>query len=113
MRTTFPRTRVRYQTADFTRPLDLPLLDGIVMANALHFQTDQDGLVARLRGYLRPGGRLLIVEYNVDCGNFAVPHPVPYPRWERLARGAGFEHTEFHARRPSRFLQEIYSAVSW
>jgi ubiquinone/menaquinone biosynthesis C-methylase UbiE len=109
----FPEVSVTYQTADFTLPLALPLLNGIVMANALHFQRDQDAVVRSLRGYLCPGGRLLIVEYNIERGNFAVPHPVPYFRWERLARGAGFEHTELLSRRPSRFLHEVYSAVSW
>jgi ubiquinone/menaquinone biosynthesis C-methylase UbiE len=113
MRAKFPQTRVQYQAADFTLPLVLPLLDGIVMANALHFQRGQDAVVRSLRGYLRPGGRLLIVEYNIESANFAVPHPVPYPRWERLAGEAGFEHTELLARRPSRFLREIYSAASW
>ena len=38
MQAQFPQTTVHYLTADFTQPLDLPLLDGIVLANALHFQ---------------------------------------------------------------------------
>ena len=109
----FPETRVQYQAADFTLPLTLPPLDGIVMANSLHFQSNQEAVVRSVHGYLRPGGRLIVVEYNIERGNFAVPHPVPYSRWERLARGAGFEHTKLLARRPSRFLHEIYSAVSW
>ena len=113
MLATFPKVCVLYQTADFTRPLELQLLDGIVMANSLHFQKEQEAVVRRLREYLGPGGRLVIVEYNIERGNFAVPHPVPYVRWERLARGVGFEHTELLTRRPSRFLHEIYSAVSW
>jgi hypothetical protein len=41
-----------------------------------------------------------------------VPHPVPFSRWQQLAAGAGFERTEMLVRRPSRFLREIYSAVS-
>lgn len=113
MRERFPLVTVHYHVADFTFPLDLPLLHGIVMANALHFQRNQAAVVRLLRGYLRPGGRLLIVEYNIERSNFAVPHPVPYSRWVRLACDAGFEHTELLARRPSRFLREIYSAVSW
>ena len=113
MRAKFPQTRVQYQAADFTLPLALPLLDGIVIANALHFQRDQGEVVRALRGYLRPGGRFLIVEYNIESANFAVPHPVPYQRWERLAGDAGFDHTELLATRPSRFLREIYAAVSW
>jgi ubiquinone/menaquinone biosynthesis C-methylase UbiE len=113
MRARFPQVRVQYQATDFTLPLALAMLDGIVMANALHFQQDQDAVVQSLRGYLRPGGHLLIVDYNIERANFAVLHPVPYPQWERLARDAGFEHTRLLARRPSRFLREIYSAVSW
>lgn len=113
MRAQFPQTTIHYQTADFTRPLPLPPLDGIVMANSLHFQRNQAAVVKTVRGYLRPGGRLLIVEYNIDRGNFAVPYPVPYGAWEKLAWDAGFETTRLLATRPSRFLKEIYSAVSW
>jgi ubiquinone/menaquinone biosynthesis C-methylase UbiE len=112
MNARFPAFDVHYQTTDFTRPLELPLLDGIVMANSLHFQREQDRLVPQVRRYLRPGGRVIIVEYNIERGNSAVPHPVPYSRWEKLAVAAGFEHTQLLARRPSRFLREIYSAVS-
>lgn len=109
----FPDAHVVYHEADLTKPLTLPLLDGIVMANSLHFQRKQGDVVKQLRSYLRTGGRMVVVEYNIERGNFAVPHPVPYARWEKLAREAGFEHTELVARRPSRFLREIYSAVSW
>ena len=113
MRARFPETRARYVEADFSRALDLPVLDGIVSANALHFAEDQAHVVALLRSYLRPGGRLLVVEYNIDHSNFAVPYPLPYSRWQTLASGAGFAHTRLLARRPSRFLREIYSAASW
>src|SRR5512135_343406 len=37
MRAQFPDRHVRYLTADFSLPLTLPQLDGIVMANSLHF----------------------------------------------------------------------------
>jgi ubiquinone/menaquinone biosynthesis C-methylase UbiE len=37
MHARFPAVIVHYLTADFTRPLPLPPLDGIVVANALHF----------------------------------------------------------------------------
>src|SRR5438477_13039401 len=38
MRARFPTTTVHYIVADFTRPLDLPTLTGVVMANSLHYQ---------------------------------------------------------------------------
>ncbi|HEX6122206.1 MAG TPA: class I SAM-dependent methyltransferase, partial [Ktedonobacterales bacterium] len=37
MRARFPGTRARYLVADFTQPLALPPLDGLVMANSPHF----------------------------------------------------------------------------
>lgn len=115
MQSRFRQTSVHYLAADFTRPLELPSLDGLVLANALHFQPygRQRQLIQRLQSYLRPGGRLILVEYNVDRGNFWVPHPLSYQSWEKLARECGFAHTQRLAMRPSRFLKEIYAAASW
>ncbi|MGH2633807.1 MAG: class I SAM-dependent methyltransferase, partial [Tepidiformaceae bacterium] len=58
MRGQFPGTAVHYVVADFTRPLELANLAGIVLANSLHFQGDQAAVVGLLRGYLAPQGRL-------------------------------------------------------
>jgi len=113
MRDRFPRTSTRYVEADFREPLELPPLDGIVIANALHFAPDQGHVLRLLRRYLAPDARLLGVEYNIERSNSAVPYPVPLSRWQVLACEAGFGQTKLLARRPSRFLREIYSAVSW
>ena len=112
MQRQFPTTAVHYITADFTRKLDLPLLDGIVMANSLHFQREKNAVVQLARDYLKPDGHLMLVEYNVDKGNMWVPYPLSYTSWERLARQNGFTQTKLLATRPSRFLGEIYAAVS-
>ena len=104
---------VHYLVADFTRPLDLPPLDGIVMANSLHFHREKEATVRSVKAYLRPEGRLILVEYNVDTGNPWVPYPLSYPTWEALARRCGFKGTRLLETVPSRFLQAIYSAVSW
>lgn len=108
----FPAVPVTPIEADFTRPLDLPPLDGIVMANALHFQRDWLRTLALVRGYLRPGGRLVLVEYDTDHGNPWVPHPLSFATWRTVADEAGFDGTRLLARVPSRFLGAIYSAVS-
>jgi ubiquinone/menaquinone biosynthesis C-methylase UbiE len=112
MRSRFSATTVRYLTADFTQQLDLPPLDGIVMANSLHYVRKKDPVLQLIRSYLKPGGRLLIVEYNVDRGNMWVPYPFSYRIWEVLARQSGFSDTRLLATVPSRFFGEIYSAVS-
>jgi ubiquinone/menaquinone biosynthesis C-methylase UbiE len=112
MRQRFPGVTVHYLTADFARPLDLPALDGVVMANSLHFIRDKAPVLKQVRSYLKPGGRLLLVEYNTDQGNTWVPHPLSYPTWAALAGSSGFTETRLLMTRPSRFLGEIYSAVS-
>ena len=112
MRSRFSGTTVHYLTADFTQLLDLPPLDGIVMANSLHYVRKKDPVLQLVRSYLKPGGRLLIVEYNADRGNMWVPYPFSYHTWEVLALQNGFSGTQLLATVPSRFFGEIYSAVS-
>ena len=113
LRARFPDRKVTYLPADFTRPLELPQLDGVVMANALHFQRHKINLLHLIKGYLRPSGLFILVEYNVDRGNLWVPYPLSYPTWEKLAHQNGFWPTRRLAVKPSRFLKEIYSALSY
>jgi SAM-dependent methyltransferase len=110
----FPSVRVDFHVADFTRPLDLPRLDGLVMANALHFIAHgrKAAVVRLLKSYLRPGGRFILVEYNVERGNLWVPHPLTYPAWEELAGQCGFSSTRLLATRASSFLREFFAALS-
>jgi ubiquinone/menaquinone biosynthesis C-methylase UbiE len=113
LRTRFPAVTVHYVVADFGRPLDLPPLDGIVMANALHYHPEKEAVLRLIRGYLQPAGVFILVEYNTDRGNPWVPYPLSYGTWETLAHQNGFATTRLLVTRPSRFLGEIYSAVSW
>lgn len=110
----FPGLTLHTLAADFTRPLApaVPALDGLVIANALHFVPDRAKarVVQQLKTYLKPGGRWLLVEYNVDQGNPWVPHPLSYPTWAALARQCGFAHVRLLATRPSSFLKEFYAA---
>jgi ubiquinone/menaquinone biosynthesis C-methylase UbiE len=109
----FPRVRLQARVADFTKPLDLPPLDGIVMANSLHFVRDKDKVLGLVKGYLKPEGRLLLVEYNVDSGNMWVPHPLSFGTWEKLAKRVGFGTTRLLTTQPSRFLGEMFAAESY
>ena len=112
LNSSYPAVHLVAHAVDFTQPLDLPRLDGIVMANSLHFVEHQARLLARLRGYLQPTGRLILVEYNTDRGNRWVPYPVSYGSWAKLAAGAGFLRTQLLATQPSSFLGEFFSARS-
>jgi SAM-dependent methyltransferase len=108
----FPNTSLDVVAGDFTRPLALADLDGIVMANSLHFVRDKRPVLERVKSMLRPGGRLIVVEYGSDRGNPWVPHPFSFERWQEMAAGAGFEGTRLLDTVPSRYLGSMYSAVS-
>ncbi len=110
----YPGVQLTIQVADFTRKLALPQLDGVVMANSLHFlpRPAQARMLRSVRGYLEPEGRLVLVEYDTDRGNAWVPHPLSYASFQPLASQAGFSRTTLLRTRPSRFLGQIYSACS-
>jgi ubiquinone/menaquinone biosynthesis C-methylase UbiE len=108
----FPDVAVEPVVADFTRQLDLPVLDGVVMANSLHFVRDRATVLDLVRGYLGAGGRLVLVEYDSDDGNPWVPYPLSFVTWRTVAADAGFRDTRRLASVPSRFLGSIYSAIS-
>jgi SAM-dependent methyltransferase len=112
MKARFPVTTVHYLVADYTQRVALPMLDGLIMANTLHFQKDKRSVVELLRTYLRPAGRFVLVEYDTDHGNRWVPFPISFPRWQQLAARCGLHGTQLLARRPSRFLGHIYAAMS-
>lgn len=108
----FPELSLTTYEADFTEPLELPQLDGLVAANALHYLPRKDETVRLLRDYLRPGGHFLVVEYDTDRGNRWVPYPFSYNQWRIIASRCGLVNTELLDSAPSSFLGSFYSALS-
>src|SRR5262249_50796744 len=101
--------------ADFTEPLplsDTSPLDGMLLANALHFVEDQPAVLSRLSQRLRVGGRVVLIEYDGRGPNRWVPYPVPAARWPELAHASGLDSPVVRTRRPSAYGGDLYVATA-
>jgi SAM-dependent methyltransferase len=103
---------VKIVFGDFKGEVELPPLDGILMANSLHFHPDACEILAHVAQWLKPSGRLIIVEYDIDTPNPWVPHPLPWHRLPAVLQCAGFSGARLLGTRPSRFHQRVYAAAS-
>jgi ubiquinone/menaquinone biosynthesis C-methylase UbiE len=97
---------------DFSQKPDLPVLDGIIAANSLHYFKDRVSILKHIRSFLKPNGKLIVIEYNVDSGNPWVPYPFSFGTFGKLAEQAGFSTPQLLTTHPSRFLREFYSALT-
>ena len=111
----FPGTVLRLVEADFREQLGLLSLDGIIAANSLHFvaRERQAETLSAWRSCLRPGGRLVLVEYDSDDGNRWVPYPVSFDRLGVLAAEAGFGAPVRLADRRTRIMGRMYAALAF
>ena len=88
--------------------LRLPSVDGILLANVLHFVREQQ---VSLRNLLSLADRFLIVEYERTMPSPWVPYPVGFERLRQLFTEQGVERVEKLATRRSRFGGTMYSAL--
>ena len=65
--------------------LELPMLDGALLANVMHFLPDQSGLLKTLQRRLVQNGTFIIIEYDTNLGNRWVPYPISFDRMKKLA----------------------------
>ena len=111
------RAEVVPVVADIAAPFELPglgtgQLDGMLLANTLHFIEDAGGVLARLVQRLRAGGRVVLVEYDRRRASRWVPYPIAASELPALAASAGLSPPTLIARQPSAFGGELYVAVA-
>ena len=111
-RTGRERAAITVVRGDFAKPLKLPWLDGVLLANALHYVTDdeQAPLLGRLARGLAPAGTLVVVEYDDRPRSRWVPYPVSLSRLNALAQLARLTPPEPIGRRGSLFGGTMYAA---
>jgi len=103
-------------TGDFTADVVLPdvrqgELDGLLFANALHYVRDPAVVLARWMRWLRPVGRIVVVEYERRRANPWVPFPLPPQGLHDAALAAGLSPPVVTATRPSQFGGNLYVAA--
>ncbi len=92
---------------------DLPLsgLDGILMANSIHFIRDKTKLIKKLESYFSAKPTFLIVEYDITRFSPWVPYPLNYQKLQKLFTELGYSSLTKLAELPSRFGGLMYSAL--
>lgn len=85
-------------------------LDGALFANALHFDPDPGDTLGAAGQKVRPGGRLVVIEYQDRPPNPWVPHPLPLATLRQVAAGAGLGAPRVAGERPSSYGGMLYCA---
>ena len=100
--------------ADFTKPLGLPPLDGILMANALHYVPQPAKLLKELLKLLKPGGVFLLVEYETNRPRPPwIPFPIPFESFTAMAAEVGLSQPVEVGKVSSMYGHDhIYAAMS-
>ena len=105
-------TSVVTHAGDFTRfPLPFEHLDGVLMANSLHYVADPHAFLHACESVLARR-RFLVVEYDTERANRWVPYPVGKAALARLFGIAGYGRIEMLGSRPSVYNRApLYAAL--
>ena len=109
----YKQVSIEKYKADFiTDELAFANIDGILMANALHYVQSKNAFLKKVAAHLKEDGSFLIVEYNTDEPvPVWVPFPVSFTTLRDLFLNAGFSTIRQLDERPSVYGHaSMYSA---
>lgn len=87
----YNNTSIKKITTDFIVD-DMPFnnLDGLLMANSLHYVKEKEAFVTRLKSYLNPDACFLVIEYDSNTSNLWVPYPLDFYSLKTLFTKLGY-----------------------
>ena len=105
--------RIKTHRGDFTNQTwPFADLDGILMANSLHYVDDPAALIRACEPRMTPPRRFLIVEYDTNEASRWLPHPVSQSRLTGLFTSAGYSSIRMLRSRPSVYRRApLYAAM--
>lgn len=108
-----PHIRFEIVDADFTQPMSIQLVDGILMANALHYAKDYASVLHNVLQHLRTGGTFLLIEYDTSTPNPPwVPYPLSLEQAKKLFEELGLTEPTVINTKPSVYREGIMYALS-
>lgn len=104
--------KIDFIKADFEKAdLTFPPLDGILLANSLHFIREKQMLIHRIEKHFRAGNeRWIIIEYDHSVPSQWEPYPIPFKDLKQLFLNAGYSKIEKTGERKSRYGGVMYAA---
>ena len=82
---------IEFVKMDFiNQPFPFSFLNGILMANSLHYVKEKRTFISKLRHHLLADGRILIVEYDTTQANNWVPYPIAFDQLAEIFMAQGF-----------------------
>ena len=71
---------------DFDEPFDLPLMDGIIMANTLHYSAHPIATLNNVLKLLKPQGQFILIEYELTQARKPwIPYPITFQQFCEVA----------------------------
>jgi ubiquinone/menaquinone biosynthesis C-methylase UbiE len=104
---------IKKLTADFVfSELPIHQLDGILMANSLHYVKEKEVFLEKLRPHLDDEAYFLIVEYDSNISNVWVPYPIDFQSLKSLFSKSGYKNITKLNSRPSIYgNRQMYVAL--